>query len=174
MSSGAQIAATTSSPPQQPPPAHDALPGPPRTLRRLNRKATGIGKIITASTPNLSGLYSAHSKLASPLGLQRKASQATLTSSSLAAIPDATESYALASLNGSPPRKDNMPPTPRSGAPTAAGDEISLGDSVDVPGNMYGTIRFIGTVQGKKGTFAGVELHPDFAPRGKNSGDVDG
>lgn len=66
-----------------------------------------------------------------------------------------------------------MPPTPRSGAPPA-GDEIVLGDAVDVPGNMFGTIRFIGTVQGKKGTFAGVELHPDFAPRGKNNGDVDG
>lgn len=64
--------------------------------------------------------------------------------------------------------------TPRAGAPTPVGDDVTLGDTVDVPGNMYGTIRFVGTVQGKKGTFAGVELHPEFASRGKNSGDVDG
>lgn len=130
---------------------------------------------MTASTPNLSGLFSAHSKLASlPSSLQRKASQATLTTTSLAAIPDATESYALASLNDSPSRKDKMPPTPRAGAPAAAGDDLALGDEVDVPGNMRGTVRFVGTVEGKKGTFAGVELHSDFAARGKNNGDVDG
>jgi dynactin complex subunit len=39
---------------------------------------------------------------------------------------------------------------------------------------MHGVVRFVGSVQGKKGVFAGVELHPEFAPRGKNSGDVDG
>jgi dynactin complex subunit len=39
---------------------------------------------------------------------------------------------------------------------------------------MYGTVRFIGTVDGKKGVFAGVELSAEFAARGKNNGDVDG
>ena len=97
-----------------------------------------------------------------------------MTSTSLAAVPDATESYPLASLNDEPPRKDKMPPTPRAGAPAAAGDDLALGDEVDVPGNMRGTVRFVGTVEGKKGTFAGVELDPDFAARGKNNGDVDG
>lgn len=173
MASAGQTATLLSSPatssPQQ---THSALPAAPRALRQPTRKPTGIGKIVTASTPNLSGLFSAHSKLAS--SLQRKASQATLTSSSLAAVPDATESYALASLNESPPRREKMPPTPRAGAPAAAGDDLALGDEVDVPGNMRGTVRFVGTVEGKKGTFAGVELHPDFAARGKNNGDVDG
>ncbi|KAL1870444.1 hypothetical protein Daus18300_005130 [Diaporthe australafricana] len=176
MASAGQTATLLSSPatssPQQ---THSALPAAPRTLRHPTRKASGISKIVTASTPNLSGLFSAHSKLASlPHSLQRKASQATLTPTSLATIPDATESYALASLNGSPPRKDKMPVTPRAGAPAAAGDDLALGDEVDVPGNMTGTIRFVGMVEGKKGTFAGVELHPDFASRGKNNGDVDG
>lgn len=176
MASAGQTATLLSSPatssPQQ---THSALPAAPRALRHPARKASGIGKIVTASTPNLSGLFSAHSKLASlPSSLQRKASQANLTSTSLAAVPDATESYALASLNDSPPRRDKMPPTPRAGAPAAAGDDLALGDEVDVPGNMRGTVRFVGTVEGKKGTFAGVELHPDFAARGKNNGDVDG
>ena len=52
-------------------------------------------------------------------------------------------------------------------------EDIQVGDSVDVPGNMHGTVKFVGTVQGKKGTFAGVELSEEFASKGKNSGDVD-
>ena len=64
-----------------------------------------------------------------------------------------------------------MPPaTP--GRPT--GDDVVAGDTVDVPGGMYETVRFVGSVQGKKGTFAGVELDQNFAARGKNNGDVDG
>ncbi|KAI9802237.1 MAG: hypothetical protein M1825_002958 [Sarcosagium campestre] len=52
--------------------------------------------------------------------------------------------------------------------------EIEVGDAVDVPGAMHGTVRFIGSVKGKKGTFAGVELSREFASRGKNDGDVEG
>ena len=51
---------------------------------------------------------------------------------------------------------------------------LEVGDIVDVPGSMHGTIRFIGEVKGKKGHFAGVELSKEFASRGKNDGDVDG
>jgi hypothetical protein len=54
------------------------------------------------------------------------------------------------------------------------GDDLDIGDLVDVPGNMHGTVKFIGNVQGKKGIFAGVELSEEFAARGKNNGDVDG
>lgn len=109
--------------------------------------------------------------------LQRKGSQAALTSTSLASLPDASGSYALATLNTTSPstRSSKMvlsPLTPRAGP--MASDSAGLGDTVEVPGNMHGTVRFIGTVQGKKGTFAGVELHPEFASRGKNNGDVDG
>lgn len=52
--------------------------------------------------------------------------------------------------------------------------ELSVGDAVNVPGGMAGTVRFVGTVAGKKGTFVGVELDSEFAARGKNNGDVDG
>lgn len=51
---------------------------------------------------------------------------------------------------------------------------IRVGDTVMVPGDMHGTVKFIGSVAGKKGTFAGVQLATEYAPRGKNSGDVDG
>lgn len=65
-------------------------------------------------------------------------------------------------------------PAPLTPGRPGAGEGLAVGDAVDVPGNMHGTVRFIGSVAGRKGTFAGVELHPHFATRGKNSGDVDG
>jgi hypothetical protein len=51
---------------------------------------------------------------------------------------------------------------------------IRVGDTVTVPGDMFGTVKFVGAVANKKGTFAGVQLATEFAARGKNSGDVDG
>ncbi len=75
-------------------------------------------------------------------------------------------------LDEDSPTNPKMPPfTPSRGAD---GDELDVGDLVDVPGNMHGTVKFIGTVEGKKGTFAGVELSEEYAARGKNNGDVDG
>jgi hypothetical protein len=136
----------------------------------LSRQPRKSG-IATASTPNLNSLYSAHSRLAPSAGaLARKASYAALTPGSLAAIPDDSENYPFQTvLNDDTPRK-MAPLTPGK----AASDDVSVGDTVDVPGNMYGTVRFVGTVAGRKGTFVGVELDPDFAGRGKNNGDVDG
>lgn len=51
---------------------------------------------------------------------------------------------------------------------------VNVGDTVLVPGDMHGVVKFIGPVTGKKGTFAGVQLATEYAPRGKNSGEVDG
>lgn len=64
-------------------------------------------------------------------------------------------------------------------ARTISGDvvgnkDLSIGDSVDVPGGMHGIVKFIGEVKGKKGIFAGVELNKEWAARGKNDGDVEG
>ncbi|KAL2869999.1 CAP-Gly domain containing linker protein BIK1 [Aspergillus lucknowensis] len=56
----------------------------------------------------------------------------------------------------------------------AALDEIQVGDVVNVPGGMHGTVKFVGVVAGKPGRFAGIELAQEHAKRGKNSGDVDG
>ncbi|KAF8530397.1 hypothetical protein BU17DRAFT_36275 [Hysterangium stoloniferum] len=39
---------------------------------------------------------------------------------------------------------------------------------------MEGTLRFLGSIAGKPGVWAGVELAPGFAGRGKNDGTVDG
>ncbi|KAK3394688.1 hypothetical protein B0H63DRAFT_54902 [Podospora didyma] len=142
------------------------------TLSR--RPGPRLGGIATASTPNLNQLFSSHSSTSSssrlaPPALSRKASYAALTQNSLASIPDDTEAYAYNTVLTS----DKMPGPFTPGRPQQA-DEIAIGDTVDVPGNMLGTVRFLGTVQGRKGTFAGVELHREHAARGKNSGDVDG
>ena len=51
---------------------------------------------------------------------------------------------------------------------------VRVGDTVTVPGDMHGVVKFVGAVNGKKGTFAGVQLALEYAPRGKNSGDVEG
>jgi hypothetical protein len=53
-------------------------------------------------------------------------------------------------------------------------DDIRVGDLVNVPGGMYGTVRYLGNVDGKPGRFAGIELAAEHASKGKNSGDVDG
>ncbi|CAG7555498.1 unnamed protein product [Fusarium equiseti] len=123
------------------------------------------------STPNLKNAYATHSRAAPPLPpLPRKASLAQLTQSSLASIPDVSESYAVETVL-SDPTEDMMPPT-TPGRSQAV--NVALGDIVDVPGGMHGVVRFVGPVQGKKGVFAGVELDEEFASRGKNDGDVDG
>jgi hypothetical protein len=69
-----------------------------------------------------------------------------------------------------------LPDSPTSNAKMLGGDgrEIQVGDVVDVPGNMHGQVKFIGTVRAKNGLFAGVQLSKEYASRGKNDGDVDG
>ncbi len=52
--------------------------------------------------------------------------------------------------------------------------DLEVGDLVNVPGEMFGVVKFVGTVRGKNGLFVGVELDEGFAGKGKNSGDVDG
>ncbi|KLU82077.1 hypothetical protein MAPG_01154 [Magnaporthiopsis poae ATCC 64411] len=157
-----------------------AAPGPLRALSRAPpRRSSGLGSLASASSPNLNSLYTAHSRLAPP-GLSRKASFAALTPNSLASIPDDTESYALHSVlndeDAAASPSKMLPPISSPARPATADPHgaVAVGDSVDVPGNMFGTVRFVGAVGGRKGVFAGVELHPDFASRGKNNGDVDG
>ncbi|RYC63168.1 hypothetical protein CHU98_g3044 [Xylaria longipes] len=147
--------------------------------QRLSRpaKKSAVGGIATVSTPNLNSLYSAHSRLAPATGpLARKASLAALTPGSLASIPDDTESYPLHSVLNEPTSARKMPPMPPLTPGKGAGpvEDFAIGDAVEVPGNMMGTVRFVGSVAGRRGVFAGVELHSEYALRGKNSGDVDG
>lgn len=168
MASTTLTASATSSTFQRPPiPPIPKTPTAPRSLRRPSN---------TASTPNLNSAYS-QSRLAPAVPLSRKTSLAALTQqqqqSSLASIPDVTESsHDFSILSERSSSCLNMAPaTP---GRSTGGEDIDVGDAVEVPGNLYGVVRFLGSVQGKKGTFAGVELNSDIAAKGKNSGDVDG
>lgn len=123
---------------------------------------------------------------------QRPAVQSQLSTSALQAASAAKSSLrSPASFDGTP--RSALKPTAQGDAsallnltskrPVMAistnhtvisGDDLDVGDTVDVPGGMHGTIKFIGEVRGKKGIFAGVELSREWAARGKNDGDVDG
>ncbi|KKY16926.1 putative cap-gly domain-containing protein [Diplodia seriata] len=118
-----------------------------QTPRRTNiRPSLAKPGINTASTPHLSS--------AARTALDRKASLHALTA------------------GGSPVTRT---PGANGGMPAGGdGGPLAVGDHVDVPGGMYGVVKFVGGVNGKKGTFVGVELAREYAARGKNDGDVDG
>ncbi|CAG8977115.1 hypothetical protein HYALB_00003336 [Hymenoscyphus albidus] len=131
----------------------------------------------TASSPNLNSAYIAQAELAKnpfPSSLSKKISLSALTPNSLATTttPNGTKGYGVSTVpyTNRTTSRNMAPTTPSYGD----GDDLEVGDTVDVPGNMYGVVKFVGTVQGKKGLFAGVELCEEFARRGKNNGDVEG
>lgn len=148
---------------------------PRRSLARPRPVNAGFS---TASSPNLAASYSALQSAAPSSqrleALARKASLSALTVGSLATIPDASEGYGLSTVldeDLDSPTVQTMPPfTPQ----RDIGHELDLGDVVNVPGDMYGMIKFVGSIPGKKGTFVGVELSDSHASKGKNNGDVDG
>lgn len=163
-SSTSTTTATTTANNYPRPPPIPKTPTAPRGLRRPSN---------TASTPNLNSAYALQSRLAPAAPLSRKTSLAALTQSYLPSIPDVTEGHYTYDhvLSDRPSSRISMAPaTPGKTMP----EDVDVGDAVEVPGNMQGIVRFVGPVQGKKGTFAGVELNSEYAARGKNNGDVDG
>jgi hypothetical protein len=87
--------------------------------------------------------------------LSRKTSYNQLTQNSLASIPDASAGYGVRQAG-------------------ARQGDVEVGDQVNTPGGMFGTVKFIGSVKGKAGMFIGVELDGELTGRGKNDGSVDG
>lgn len=145
--------------------------------RALTRPRPAISNTNTVSTPNLASAYSASTTSAASQHrsnfLVRKSSLNALTPGSLATIPDASHAYGLSTvLDDEDSILASSDMSQRAGG--AGSGEIEVGDWVDVPGSMHGTVRFVGNVDGKKGIFAGVELSEEFASKGKNNGDVDG
>ncbi|CAK7266098.1 hypothetical protein SEPCBS119000_001849 [Sporothrix epigloea] len=160
------------------------------------------GLSSSLSTPNLGSVFHSQARrapgtqgntplslpshqplLAVPLpSLSRKVSLATIRDETESDTFDVVSDVASSISNNNYYNASMSPPTPSrfassiasySGPPTND-DAVVTGDPVDVPGGMNGIVRFVGTVAGRKGIFAGVELQADFAARGKNSGDVDG
>lgn len=155
---------------------------PRRSLARP-RPSLGNSIINTASSPSLGAAYASSQRppLPNPLSsafnsvTARKASFNQLTSGTLSTVPDGSVGYGLASTKeeGSSPFTMH-PGTPASQRRESGGEVIEVGDAVDVPGGMHGTVKFLGGVRNRDGVFVGVELSREWAARGKNDGDVDG
>lgn len=106
--------------------------------------------------------------------VSRKGSLSALTYRSLSTIPDATGSYALDTVYDEDYEQGRSPSPRKMAGFSGNPGEVEVGDIVDVPGNMHGTVKFLGGIPGKNGIFAGVELSQEYAARGKNNGEVDG
>lgn len=155
---------------------------PRRSLARP-RPFLGKSAINTASSPSLSAAYTSSQRppLPKPIpsafnsATARKASFNQLTSGTLSATSDVSVGYGLASTKeeGSSPFTMH-PGTPASQRRESVQEVIEVGDGVDVPGGMHGTVKFLGSVKNRDGIYVGVELSREWAARGKNDGDVDG
>ncbi|KAL8937899.1 MAG: hypothetical protein Q9216_004185 [Gyalolechia sp. 2 TL-2023] len=159
----------------------------PPQRRSLARPRPSLGNTSSnaASSPTLNK-YTSNQRPPLPYQLSASAAQGapakrpSLGQPSLSASFDGSPRSVLkpAQASGSSPLTNN--PRKPVMAPIATnhkvitGDDLEVGDTVDVPGGMHGTIKFIGEVKGKKGVFAGVELSREWAARGKNDGDVEG
>ncbi len=160
--------------------------------RSLGRPRPSLGHttLTTLSSPNLATSFSSPSRPPLPssqLSGQRASANPAITRKvsysqtgapgSLSTLADGSQGYTPTSEGGSSPF--TMYPSRPANSRTISDDKyanqnLEVGDMVDVPGMMHGTIKFIGEVKGKKGHFAGVELSKQFAAKGKNDGDVDG
>ena len=120
-------------------------------LQTPKTRSTGLQRPSYGSSVNGSSPANGNNKLSASTAVNRKASLQALTG---AVTPG------------------GMPKTPAGSA--MAGEDLAVGDAVNVPGDMFGVVKFVGSVKGKSGRFVGVELDASFAARGKNDGDVDG
>ena len=156
--------------------------------RSLGRPRPSLGNsaVTIASSPNLASSLATsqrpplpNSQLSSqrPSAFSRKASYGQSPAAALSGRLDGKAQSSPPEEGGSSPL--TMYPTKPSNNRRVSDDKngnqnLEVGDIVDVPGSMHGTIKFLGEVNGKKGHFAGVELSKEFARMGKNNGDVDG
>ncbi|KAL9127306.1 MAG: hypothetical protein Q9217_003793 [Psora testacea] len=157
------------------------------------RPTLKTSKINSTSSPALSSAFASPKLPPLPLtqppssrrptgsgaSANRKISFGPYSLESPSAISESREGYGLitAEQGGSSPFTLHPPTlaTMRTASDDRNGNQnLEVGDTVDVPGGMHGTIKFIGEVKGKKGIFTGVELAKEWAARGKNDGDVDG
>lgn len=61
-----------------------------------------------------------------------------------------------------------MPP------PAARSSLINVGEKVRLPEGQIGILRYVGSISGKSGEFAGVELVDEWASQGRHNGDFNG
>lgn len=150
--------------------------------RSLIRPRPSLGQSIsTVSTPNLPASITPSQRppLPSPQAPGARADFARKTSLNQLGSGSVSKASGNSQDQETGSSPFTMHPTTPAVNRTVSGDTVGnanlqVGDTVDVPGGMYGVVKFMGEVRGKKGIFAGVELSREFAARGKNDGDVEG
>ncbi|KAL8729822.1 MAG: hypothetical protein Q9166_004463 [cf. Caloplaca sp. 2 TL-2023] len=153
--------------------------------RSLGRPSSGNTSSNTPVTPAIpTNKYNSTQRPQLPTQLSASAVQSAIKTSPKTGRPtadfDGTPRPVLKQAQSIGPSPSTYNPRTPAMAPIATnhkgvtGGDLEVGDTVDVPGGMHGTIKFIGEVKGKKGVFAGVELSKVWAARGKNDGDVEG
>ncbi|KAG6897401.1 hypothetical protein C0992_001907 [Termitomyces sp. T32_za158] len=99
---------------------------------------------------------------------------------SVAARPSSVASTSSSAGNLHPRAKTpvqthSRPPSRVSDVPKAAPRSFEVGDNVRIESlGFEGTLRYVGPIEGKQGTWAGVQLSGGFAGKGKNNGTVSG
>lgn len=147
---------------QQPPP-HPPYPcSSTNTWQPQHTKPCGTATASRTTQANMSGFGSS---ISTPRRLRPNLRPAESSPNLSFSASSIARQASLSALTG------GASPSPNS---MADGQDIDIGDSVDVPGGMHGVVKFVGSIRGKKGVFAGVELSRAFASRGKNDGAVDG
>lgn len=81
----------------------------------------------------------------------------------------------LSSRSESRQQEDRKPSSLSRSVVGSLAANFQVGERVRITSmGLEGTLRFAGTIDGKNGTWAGVELSGNFSGRGKNDGSVDG
>lgn len=107
---------------------------------------------------------------------------ASFSQSGRPSVPARPSSAASTSSTGNqypraktPVQSHSRPSSRISDAPKAAPRPFEVGDNVRIESlGFEGTLRYVGPIEGKQGTWAGVQLSGGFTGKGKNNGTVNG
>ncbi|KAJ2831173.1 hypothetical protein GGI24_001658, partial [Coemansia furcata] len=162
---------------------------PPLEGNTTIARSSGFGRAVSPS-PGISrdmhsttasrtpSLVATSSKDASATLMRARARSPAHSFGSLQSIPghDASKGLALGRGSHPLPRNEDVISSPQrlgSGLRPSSAAGLRCGDPVFIPSqNIRGTLRFLGPIDGKQGTWAGIEL--DEVGKGKNDGSVAG
>jgi hypothetical protein len=154
--------------------AHDeagtptSTPGPAASFVRP-------GSSLSSSTYMSAHLSSDAARSMSPLPTEMPVTPAKRSSETLGLTPNSARLVRTASNVSSTSSFATAPSSVYNGANDGSRSDNTpqIGDNVKVA-NMEGVLEYIGPVQGKPGTYAGVRLVGKFVNEGKNDGTVQG
>lgn len=72
------------------------------------------------------------------------------------------------------PKSPALTPATNAVVPSTPAPRLFIGDKVTLPEGQQGILKYIGTVKGKNGEFAGVELIGEHSALGRHNGEFEG